>query len=637
MIKNPNEIEAERRYSAAMARITRNVREKLTLDRRSFIKGSFAVGLFTAMGSGLAGCAPKESGDATASEGAAGAFSAGTYSAVGTGRNADITVTCTFDEGKLADIAFEEDESRNIGDEACRILKERYLEAQNLNVDGVTGATMTSMAFATAVADCWKQAGGDVSKAQKAEKTLPVAEAIDETCDVCVVGSGGAALAAAVSAAEAGASVVVLEKMDIVGGNTNAGEGVYNAPDPERQEPLGIEDSTDLYYQQTFEGGDEQGDPELVRILADNALDGLHWMEDHGLKLVDDVYTAIGGMWRRGHEVDVEKKGEQGGSYFVSVLRESAEKLGVKIYTDAKVEKIVESGGAVTGVKGTRPSSGASVSVSAKSVVLGTGGYGRNAELAMQYDNRVTKTMPSSNVASSTGDAIPMVQELGAGLRNMELVQIHPLGDPQNGGVATFVGNWMSIENFVFVNENGERFIREDERRDVISNAELEQPNQEMWLIVDSTDVESDRLDQIAELVATGHSFEAKDIEDLAKQIDVPADTLKTTIDGYNACCEAGLDTQITPGKELLGTPIDEAPIYASKRCPTIHYTMGGVRINTDAQVCTDAGEPIANLYAAGECTGGVQGANRLGANSYPDLIVFGRIAGSSAAANAKA
>ncbi|WP_270297782.1 FMN-binding protein [Eggerthella sinensis] len=194
MIKNRNEIEAEQRYAQTMARIAGNVRRSLTLDRRGFVKGSFAVGLFAALGAGLAGCAPGGGSDESAK--AAAAFTPGSYAATGTGRNAEISITCTFDEGKLTDIAYEEDESRNIGDEACRMLKERYLAAQNLNVDSISGATMTSMAFSAAVADCWKQAGGDVSKAQKAASALPAAEAVEETCDVCVVGSGGAALAA---------------------------------------------------------------------------------------------------------------------------------------------------------------------------------------------------------------------------------------------------------------------------------------------------------------------------------------------------------------------------------------------------------------------------------------------------------
>ncbi|MEG0419069.1 FMN-binding protein, partial [Gordonibacter sp.] len=188
MIKNQNEIEAERRYAQAMACIAGNARRSLTLDRRGFVKGSFAVGLFAALGAGLAGCA--SGGGSDEPVGVNAAFTPGSYAATGTGRNAEISVTCTFDEDKLADIAYEEDESRNIGDEACRMLKERYLAAQNLNIDNISGATMTSMAFSAAVADCWKQSGGDVSKAKKAASTLPVAEAVEETCDVCVVGSG---------------------------------------------------------------------------------------------------------------------------------------------------------------------------------------------------------------------------------------------------------------------------------------------------------------------------------------------------------------------------------------------------------------------------------------------------------------
>lgn len=563
-------------------------------------------------------------------------FTEGTYEAVASGRNGDIVVKATFSADKLESIEVEHDESRNIGAAAVEILKEKFVSSQSLNFDAVTGATLTSMSFAQAVASCVDQAGGDSHAMQKAESGIEPAAAIEEECDVCVVGSGGAAFAAAVTAAEAGKKVVMLEKMDIYGGNTNAGEGTLNAPDPERQQPMGIEDSVDHYFEQTFVGGDEMGDPALVRTLAENSLDAVHWMEAHGLVYEDEVFTAIGGLWCRGHAPLVEKKGEQGGSYYISHLKESADATGnVTLYTDAKVEEILKEGNEVVGVAGIRPSSGAEVRVAAKSVVLATGGYAQNADLAKEFDKRVTDSMPSSNVCSSTGDGLGLGEGVGAGLRNMELVQIHPLGDPQNGGVATFVGNWLGVENYVMVNDEGNRFIREDERRDTIADAILEQTNDEMWLLVDSTNIAEDRAEEIADLVAKGHSYQAESIDELAEQIGVDPEALVKTIDGYNGCVQAGEDTQITPGKELLGTEIMNPAYFASKRIPTIHYTMGGLCINTDAQVLTAAGEPIANLFAAGEVTGGVQGSNRLGGNSYTDLIVFGRIAGASAAANA--
>lgn len=599
------------------------------MNRRQFVAGATATAALAAFG--LSACAPQGTSSKEQS------FKAGTYEASGEGRNGAIAVTAVFTADKLESLEVEHNESRNIGSAAIDMLKEKYVSTQSLNFDAVTGATLTSAAFASAVADCVKQAGGDARAMQKADTGIEPAPAIEEECDVCVVGSGGAALAAAVTAAEAGKSVVMLEKMDIYGGNTNAGEGTLNAPDPDRQTPMGVEDSVDLYYQQTFEGGDSTGDPALVRILAENALDAVHWMESHGMVYEDEVFTAIGGLWCRGHAPKVEKKGEQGGSYYVSHLKDAADASGkVTLYTDAKVESLVSEGGAVTGVSGTRPSSGASVKVTAKSVVLATGGYARNAELAKQYDKRVTDDMPSSNVCSSTGDGLGLGEGVGAGLRNMELVQIHPLGDPQNGGVATFVGNWLGVENYVMVNDEGNRFVREDERRDTIADAILEQTNDEMWLLVDSTNIAADRAAEIDDLVEKGHSYRSDYLDDLADQIGVPAETLVKTVDGYNACVAAGTDTQIDPGKELLGSPIETPVFYASKRIPTIHYTMGGLRIDTSAQVLTEAGEPIGNLFAAGEVTGGVQGSNRLGGNSYTDLIVFGRIAGASAASNAE-
>jgi urocanate reductase len=610
--------------------------DSATATRRQFVAGAAALGAAAALGSKVALASEAADASAAAETVADNGIADGTYTATAGGRNGDVTMTATFKDGKLATLYVNSDESRNIGDAAIEILTNRAIESQCLNFDTVTGATLTSMAFMLDLEDVYTQAGADVKALQEAESGLPVAEAIDEEADVVIVGTGGAALAAAVTALEAGASVVMLDKMDIYGGNTNAGEGTLNAPDPARQEPMGIEDSADKFYEDTYEGGDEKADPELVRILADNSTDAVYWMEGHGLVYNDEVFTAIGGKWQRGHSVKVQKNGQQGGSYYVSCLMSCVERLGGRVYCDAKVEELLtDADGKVCGVKGTRPSSGAEVTVSAKSVVMATGGYAQNAQLAMQYDKRVTESMPSSNVSSSTGDGLPIVQAVGAGLKNMELVQIHPLGDPQNGGVATFVGNWLGVEDYVFVNDEAERFTAEDGRRDEIANAILEQTNDEMWLLVDSTDIDADRADQIADLVATGHSFQADTIEDLADQIGVDPATLVDTIDGYNACIDAGEDTQIDPGKELLGDKVEDGPFYASKRIPTIHYTMGGMAINTDAQVITEDGDPIDNLYGCGECTGGIQGGNRLGGNSFTDLIVFGRIAGASAAANA--
>ena len=344
MIQNPNEIAARQRMEEAMSRIEANVRTRLQMNRRQFVCGSAATMALAMLG--LAGCSPKA--DANGGVGSQ-AYKAGTYEASAEGRNGAVNVKVTFTDDAIDAIDVEHEESRNIGDAAIDILKDKYLQSQSLNFDTVTGASLSSMAFATAVAECVDQAGGDVKALKKADTGIEPAAAIDEDCDVCVVGSGGAAFAAAVTAAEAGKTVVMLEKMDIYGGNTNAGEGTLNAPDPERQEPLGIEDSPDLFYQQTFEGGDELGDPALVRILADNALDAVHWMEDHGLVYEKEPFTAIGGLWQRGHAVEVEKKGEQGGSYYVSCLKDSADKTGkVTLYTDAKVEQLVEEGGKVT-------------------------------------------------------------------------------------------------------------------------------------------------------------------------------------------------------------------------------------------------------------------------------------------------
>lgn len=207
----------------------------------------------------------------------------------------------------------------------------------------------------------------------------------------------------------------------------------------------------------------------------------------------------------------------------------------------------------------------------------------------------------------------------------MELVQIHPLGDPQNGGVATFVGNWLGVEDYVMVNDDAVRFVREDERRDTIADAILSSRTTRcgFWWIPRTSRTTAWRRSPTWWRRATASRPTLS--RTWRPRSGVDPSTLAETIEGYNACVAAGKDTQIAPGKELLGDAVSDPSFYASKRIPTIHYTMGGVCISPEAQVLTAAGEAIPGLFAAGEVTGGVQGANRLGGNSYTDLIVFGR------------
>ena len=556
----------------------------------------------------------------------------GTFTATTKGMQEGVKVEVVLTEGHIDSVTVvEHNETPGVSDPAIAEIPTKIVDAQSVNVDVSAGATLTSNAIIEGVKQALTEAGlnpEDYMEAAKVEKEED--KTIDK--DVVVVGAGGAGMAAAIEAAKGGANVLVVEKMPEIGGNTLISGGGYNAVDPERQGAMGIEDSTDLFFEQTMKGGDNEGDPELVRVLVENGLAGVEFLEEYGMKWADEISTAPGGLYQRRHmpaALDL-------GNSMITALKTGCEENNVEIMTDVKAEKLIIVDGKVVGVECTGKT-GNKITVNAtKGVILATGGFGANVEMREKYNTlwpTLGEQILTTNRPGATGDGITMALEAGAQLVDMEFIQLFAYGDPTTGAMTGSV--MRQPEDAIYVNKEGERFVNEYERRDVVSAAVLEQTDSVMYVVVDgkvypNDDAKTDFNSTIGKEVELGRCVKGETIEELAKAMGVDPATLQATIDEYNAGVDANKDKY---GKTPMHK-IDTAPYYANLRTPVVHHTMGGVKINTSAQVINEAGEIIPGLYAAGEVTGDIHGTNRVGANALTDIIVFGRIAGQTAAAN---
>ena len=601
------------------------------------------------------------------------AYTEGTYTATAQGNNGPVTVSVTFSADAITDVTVvEHSETAGLSDRPIAEIPAAIVENQSLAVDTVSGATNSSNAILTAVADCVAQAGGDVEalKAVAVEKA-PV-EDVEATYDVVVLGGGGAGLTASITAAQNGAKVILVEKAGFLGGNTLiAGQG-FNACDPERQANTEMSeallgelksyldldpadfgafaevletvkgqindyiasgsttlfDSPELHMLHTYMGGKRTGldgtviepDLELARTFATNALDALEWAESIGAQWNDTTSTILGAMWPRSH-------GLANGNV-ITILTDAAKANGVEIVTDTRANELIVESGKVVGVKATT-SEGANVTLHANSgVVLATGGFSANAPMVVEYNNYwpgLSDTMPSTNAPTITGDGIVMAKAIGADLVGMGFAQLMPSSHPVDGSL--FSGIWGSAETQVFVNKEGKRYVNEYAERDVLSKAALEQTDGIFYIICDNKIAKNA---DVAGMEAKGNVVVADTLEELAEKLGIPADTFVETIERYNSFVDAQKDDDF--GKPLFGEKIDEAPFVATPRSPSLHHTMGGVKIDTNTHVISTEGNVIDGLYAAGEVTGGLHAGNRLGGNAMTDFLVFGRIAGENAA-----
>ena len=604
-------------------------------------------------------------------------FTAGTYTGEAYGNVSTIIVDVTVSETAIEKIEVTtQNETPGLWDAALEGVTSQILEYQTLAVDTVTGATASSNGIIAAVTNALEQTGADLTALKvPAEKEAVTVEHIEKTADVVVVGGGGAGLVAAISAAEKGASVIVLEKAPFLGGNLLVFGGIYNTPDADMQsvvemsdsvkanleaalaaEPkndehaaaiaevkadyeawknagsVGLFDSAAWYSLQTWNSGDQIANKTLVDMMCDGAYEGYLWLKELGVEFQDKVTQGAGSLYQRTH--GAVKPNGSGFIFAYADVLEGYDSVEILMETGATA-LVQDENGRVVAVEAT-DSVGNTYTVSATNgVVLATGGFAGNVELRQEYCEGATwqdlsEAVQTTNLITVTGDGIIMAREIGANLVDMEQLQLLHLGNTFNGstkGVIPYKGR--NSDEVIFVNSEGNRFVAEDERRDVMCNAVLKQPGAFYWMVHDSKNIDPNSV-TVQEYLKGGYLVKADTVEGLAEQMGVDAAVLQATIDQYNNAVATGKD-ELT-GRTLLVATIDEGPYFAAKRVPSAHHTMGGVEIDVNTHVLDTEGNWIEGLYAAGEVCGDIHGGNRVGGNAVDDTVVFGRIAGANAA-----
>ena len=621
-----------------------------------------ALALASVMALSLIGCGGK-------SNSASSAGVSGDFTGTAKGMGGDVTVTLTLTDSKITGCTAEgADETQGIGTLALDQLPGQIAETGSIAVDGVTGATITSDAIKEAAAAALTAAGLNPDDFKTAvENNGEKAEDSTVDADIVIVGAGGAGMTAAITAAEEGKSGVILESQSMVGGNSvratggmNAGKTVYQ-DENEFGEAAGVEktlktaaekyadnetitalaktvseqwaeyqanptgyfDSVELMELDTMVGGKGINDPELVETLCSNSADAIDWLDEHGITL-HNVASFGGASVKRIHRpVDADGKTISVGSYMIPLLQENCEKAGVQILLNTTANEILtDANGAAVGVKATG-ASGETVTVNAKAVVLTTGGFGANLDMVTEYKPEL-KGFMTTNAAGAQGQGIEMATAIGAGTVDMDQIQIHPTVE---ANTAALITEGLRGDGAVLINAEGKRFIDEVGTRDVVSAAEIAQTGSYSWLVVDQAMVDASSV--IQGYIKKGYTVTGETYEELGKAMGVDEAAFAETMNTWNGYVDAKNDPDF--GRTSFANKLDNAPYYAIKVTAGVHHTMGGLTINTNTEVLKEDGSVIPGLFAAGEVTGGVHGANRLGGNAVADFTVFGRIAGKAA------
>ena len=591
----------------------------------------------------------------------------GDFTGTAQGLGGDVTVTLTLKDGKIVGCTATGDkETEGIGSKVIDSFPAIVAESGSIAVDAISGATVTSNAFVAAAEAALTEAGLNPEDYKTA---IATAAGEDRTvdADVVVVGAGGAGMTAAISAAADGLKVVVVESQAMVGGNSVRATGGMNAAKTPLQDkntfgesagvektlaaaegyadnetitalaatvseqweaykanPEGYFDSVELMELDTMIGGKGINNPELVKTLCSNTADSIVWLDSVGASLTS-VGAFGGASVKRIHRpVNAEGKTLSVGAYIVPILEKNLQDAGVEIILNTTVDTILtDTNGAACGVSGVA-NDGSKLTVNADAVILTTGGFGANLDMVVSYKPELAGFM-TTNAAGIQGQGIKMAEALGAATVDMNQIQIHPTVE---ANTASLITEGLRGDGAILVNAEGKRFFDEVSTRDKVSAAEIAQPGSYSYLIVDQAMADASNV--IQGYIKKGFTTQGETYEELAKALGVDEAAFAETMNTWNGYVEAKNDPEF--GRTSFANPLNTAPYYAIKVTAGVHHTMGGLKINPAAEVLTEDGSAIAGLFAAGEVTGGVHGANRLGGNAVADFVVFGRIAAQSAA-----
>lgn len=573
----------------------------------------------------------------------AAAMADGTYTGVGQGKNGDVTVELQVTGGKLAAVrVVKHVETPGISDAAMTQFPQRVVDAQSLNVDAVSGATLTSDGIRNAVADAIRKAGGDPAAfAAVAVKKKVAAKLIKDQADVIVVGAGGSGISAAVRAETLGANVILIEKMPVIGGATalNAGTLIATGSRFQKESLKETKDSPELAAKDIFRVGKNRNDPVLVKQVTERVGGVVDW-------LVYDLKIPYGPAATQYPDHSANRQlGVTGRSVnFLKLMREKFEHMGGKLMLETRAQELLrDKDGRVVGVRAT-DAAGNTVELTSKAVILASGGYGAVKSMLPKEMNQYV----FYGLDSETGDGYKMATAIGADTINMDLVKMYPQGVetvPGHGLAATASStDTMKKSGAIYVNRDGQRYVNELASLGELTDTTVAQPGHIAYIVMDKKAWKEyvnksleDRLvpDEATlmkwtKIVNNGRPVMAvaDDLKKAAEVMGVNPDGLTKTVKEWNDMVAAGKDTKF--GRKIVGG-LGEGPFYIVEQKVRYQTTLGGLRAGEGMRILDKNGKPIEGLYGAGCVVGGANGADSMTAMMNSWAIVSGVIAAETA------